>query len=64
VKRTRVIGLDRRGTFVPLCTKNVFLKCYSREIGRMLFWGAEDRDAYREAIVDTLADFFAKDIAE
>ena len=27
VKRRRVIGLDREGTFVPLCTKNVFMKC-------------------------------------
>lgn len=64
VKRARIIGLDREGTFVPLCTKNVFLKYYSREIGKMMFWGANDRDAYRDSIVDTLSQFFAKDIME
>lgn len=64
VKRSRVIGLDREGTFVPLCTKNVFLKCYSTEIGRMMFWGKEDRDAYLGTIVDTLANFFAKDVVK
>jgi hypothetical protein len=61
VKRTKIIGLDRAGTFVPLCTKNVFLKCYSKEIGKMMFWGTADRDAYRDAIIETLAAFFAKD---
>lgn len=64
VKRSRVISLDREGTFVPLCTKNVFLKCYSTEIGKMMFWGKEDRDAYLGTIVDTLATFFAKDVVE
>ena len=64
VKRSRIIELDRKGTFVPLCTKNVFLKCYSREIGRMMFWGKDDRDSYRETIVDTLTRFFAEDVIE
>lgn len=64
VKRSRIIGLDREGTFVPLCTKNVFLKYYSKEIGKMMFWGAHDRDAYRNNIIETLSQFFAKDIME
>lgn len=64
VKRSKIIGLDREGTFVPLCTKNVFLKCYSREIGKMMFWGKSDRDAYRDNIVETLSTFFAKDVME
>jgi len=29
VKRREILNRDRDGTFVPLCTKNVFLKCYS-----------------------------------
>jgi len=64
VKRSRVIGLDREGTFVPICTKNVFLKCYSKEIGKMMFWGKDDRDAYRGTIVETISTFFAKDVVE
>ncbi len=58
VKRRRVLGLDRAGTFVPLCTKNVFLKCYSQKINNMMFWSKEDRQNYREAIVETLVKFF------
>jgi hypothetical protein len=64
VKRSKIIALDRQGTFVPLCTKNVFLKCYSKEIGKMMFWGKTDRDAYRDNIVETLSTFFAMDIVE
>jgi hypothetical protein len=58
IKRRRVIDLDRAGTFVPLCTKNVFLKCYSKKINNMMFWSEEDRRNYREAVVQTLVGFF------
>ena len=64
VKRSRVIGLDRVGTFVPICTKNVFLKFYSKEIGKMMFWGKADRDAYRGTIIDTISTFSAEDVVE
>jgi hypothetical protein len=63
VKRSEIIALDQKGTFVPLCTKNVFLKYYSKEIGKMMFWGKKDRDAYRAKVVDTLSQFFFEDIA-
>lgn len=59
VKRQRILGLDRAGTFVPLCTKNVFLKCYSRKINNMMFWSEEDMKNYREVIIQTLVDFFS-----
>jgi hypothetical protein len=64
VKRSQIIALDQKGTFVPLCTKNVFLKYYSHGIGKMMFWGKKDRDAYRNKIIDTLSQFFFEDIAE
>ena len=57
MKRKRVIGLDREGTFVPLCTKNVFMKCYSKKSGNILFWGEEDRGDYRDALIETLVAF-------
>ena len=61
LKRRRILGLDRAGTFVPLCTKNLFLKCYSEKIGDMLFWSREDGESYRKAIKETLVRFFASD---
>jgi hypothetical protein len=64
VKRQRVLALDQAGVFVPLCTRNVFLKCYSPRAGNMMFWTADDRDAYKSVIVKTLTNFFAADLEE
>lgn len=58
VKRQRLLQLDQAGIFVPLCTRNVFLKCYSPEVGNMMFWGEEDSNGYLEVMTNTLADFF------
>ena len=58
VKRDHVRKLDKTGTFVPICTTNVFLKYYSGNVDRMLFWTESDRADYFAAIVDTLTDFF------
>ena len=59
VKRQRLLSLDQSGVFVPLCTRNVFLKCYSERADNVMFWSNEDRDAYVAAMVETLARFFA-----
>lgn len=58
VKRQRLLELDQAGIFVPLCTRNVFLKCYSPQVDNVMFWGEDDRDGYRSTIADVLADFF------
>lgn len=58
IKRKQLLNLDRAGIFVPLCTRNVFLKCYSRHVGNAMFWHASDREAYVNAIADTLTGFF------
>lgn len=59
VKRRWILELDKTGTFVPLCTTNVFLKYYSGDIEQMMFWRADDGKRYFEAIVEMLAHFFA-----
>ena len=58
VKRHRILSLDRDGVFVPLCTRNVFLKCYNPRVDHVMFWTQEDRDGYRQAMIDTLHAFF------
>ncbi|MGN8257739.1 DUF262 domain-containing protein [Pseudomonas sp. SMSB3] len=58
VKRQRILQLDQAGIFVPLCTRNVFLKCYSPEVNNMMFWSEEDSNGYLEVMNNTLADFF------
>ena len=58
VKRQRVLKLDQAGIFVPLCTRNSFLKCYSPQVDNTMFWGDADQDGYQEAITSALVNFF------
>ncbi|WP_336763297.1 DUF262 domain-containing protein [Asaia sp. VD9] len=60
VKRHTLLQHDKSGIFVPLCTRNVFLKAYSREAGGVLLWSANDAQAYRDRIVETLSAFFER----
>ncbi|MFZ1610316.1 MAG: DUF262 domain-containing protein [Chitinophagales bacterium] len=54
VKRNKIIEKDQNGTFIPLCTKNVFLKYYNESIDQMTFWGRSDREYYLKAIINVL----------
>jgi len=58
VKRKRLLSLDQAGIFVPLCTRNVFLKCYSPQVDNVMFWSEEDRNGYEKAITEALVNFF------
>lgn len=60
VKRQRVLSLDQSGIFVPLCTRNIFLKCYSPQVDNVMFWSIEDRKAYQDVMIATLVGFFSK----
>ncbi|TIL27468.1 MAG: DUF262 domain-containing protein [Mesorhizobium sp.] len=57
VKRDILLKNDQAGTFVPLCTRNVFLKCYSSAVGNVTFWTKDDAKAYFNAICRTLTKF-------
>lgn len=55
VKRNEVIRMDKEGSFIPFCTKMVFLKYYTPSADNQLhFWGQSDREAYIKAINDVL----------
>jgi len=58
VKRDILLQRDRSGVFVPLCTRNVFLKCYSRAVGHAIIWTDEDAQDYLNAIIEALTSFF------
>lgn len=56
VKRNNIIEMDKKGQYIPFCTKMVFLKYYTPSNGNQLhFWGKPDRDAYIETIKTKLA---------
>lgn len=56
-KRSKIKDQDQKGVFIPICTKNVFLKYYSDDISKMYLWTAKDQKAYFKAINDTLKDY-------
>lgn len=59
VKRKALLALDQSGIFVPLCTRNVFLKCYSPQADNVMFWNKADSEAYQAEIIRALASFFS-----
>ncbi|WP_230657388.1 DUF262 domain-containing protein [Psychrobacter sp. I-STPA10] len=63
IKRNTIIGLDKKATYVPLCTKNVFLKYYSSNVDKMLYWQKEDALNYKQAMIDILTEFFSQEEA-
>ena len=53
-KRDKIKELDKKGSFIPICTKNVFLKYYSNDVKEALKWNIEDRKYYLTEIKKTL----------
>jgi hypothetical protein len=52
VKRRRVLEFEAKGAYIPECTRRVFLKYYTPARAQQVhFWGAQDRDAYRDAML-------------
>ena len=43
--------MDRRGDYIPICTRRVFLKYYTESGDQQLqFWSKQDREAYLVAM--------------
>ena len=63
VKRNVIVDMDKRGQYIPFCTKMVFLKYYTpSEHNQLHFWGQADRIAYVNAINTVLADYLTEAI--
>lgn len=57
LKRKKIIENDKNGTFIPICTKNVFMKNYSNEVSQMTFWGEKDSADYYQNIKTVLKTY-------
>lgn len=64
IKRKHIIELDKKAIYVPLCTKNVFLKYYSQNLDSMLYWRSEDSQNHQDAIIETITEYFFKNGAQ
>lgn len=58
IKRLRIIENDKDGLFVPIATKNLFLKYYSKQAGNVTQFGETDANSYVDAMKSMLKVFF------
>ena len=63
-KRARIIEMDKNGEFIPVCTKNVFLKYYTKKLSDVYFWSEQDQKDYKCSIVETLKEFLGEENAK
>ncbi|WOC50793.1 hypothetical protein BPO_0146 [Bergeyella porcorum] len=58
-KRNKIIEKDKTNTFIPICTKNAFLKYYTptESIKQMTFWSETDKNEYLKDIKKVLQDY-------
>lgn len=57
-KRQEVLKLDSEGSYIPICTRNAFLKYYTDANAQQVhFWGPQDRAAYMKAMRQALQPY-------
>lgn len=56
-KRKKIIEKDKLGVFIPICTKNVFLKYFDTTGKKNVKWSDRDIFSYRNDIAETLKEF-------
>jgi hypothetical protein len=62
VKRLEVLKRDRAGSYIPVCTRNVFLKYYTGERAQQVhYWSTQDREAYFTAIEREIGPYLLGD---
>jgi hypothetical protein len=54
IKRMEIMKREMMGSFVPICTKNLFMKAYSRRFDKIMYWDNRDASDYLNAIKSTL----------
>lgn len=58
VKRQNLLAVDRKGGYIPICTRNIFLKYYTTaDAHQNHFWSLQDRHQYLEAIISTVKPY-------
>lgn len=63
VKRKIILENSMKDVFVPICTRNVFLKAYV-ESTNLLKWSQNDKDTYKEDIVSMIAKYLGVEVSD
>jgi len=61
IKRETIIDNEKKGIFIPPCTKNVFMKYYSDKIEQTTLWGVQDRERYKNNIKEVLSKYLPQE---
>ena len=61
IKCKRLFQLEKEGSFIPECTKNVFLKNYSKSYTPPYRWSKEDREDYMNEINRVFNNYFKEE---
>ncbi|SKB94340.1 DUF262 domain-containing protein [Chryseobacterium balustinum] len=59
-KRRKLIEREIQGTFIPICTKNTFMKYYSSNVSDLELWNENDKMAYSEKIKEVIKQYSTK----
>lgn len=57
VKRNKILKLEKEGHYIPITTKNVFLKYYTDSDLQPYFWSKEDKKKYYNDIKEKLMPY-------
>lgn len=57
LKRKKIIEQEKAGVFIPVCTKNVFMKYYSENVESFDLWNADNKKNYISDIENVLKDY-------
>lgn len=63
LKRIKILENCTKEIYIPLCTKNVFLKAYLN-VKSLLKWTQEDKEAYIDDIVKNISEYLRLEDAE
>lgn len=63
-KRKIISERDAEGRFIPICTKNVFLKNFANGGSGTIAWQLDDMDNYKKNIVSVIKKFLIEEIVE
>lgn len=61
VKRNKIIKMEKEGKYIPLTTRNAFLKYYSEKDIQPFYWSKSDKQNYFANIEETLKPFITKE---
>ncbi|MRM95372.1 hypothetical protein D1Z98_10535 [Riemerella anatipestifer] len=59
-KKKKIIEREIEGTFIPICTKNIFMKYYSENVKDIEIWNESDRISYINEIQKVIDQYLPK----